>query len=292
MIDPQALRAQADRILELHETGRLEEALDACGALLADVAADDLGHDVVRESVFTARFERGVLLTELGELAAAAEAYADAAATPTDLADPDQRHELAMALLNQGICLDGLDDHEGALRVYDQLVVRLGDADDPVTADQVVRGRVNRAAALLALGRAPEALTVAEALSDELDPSDLLEAEQRGMAARLRAAALRELGRADDAVTALEDVERCSDEETGARCQVAAAAVERARALCDLDRHGEAIDVLDRVVGRYEGDADPGVAEVVEDLLAIEVEVLERVGDHDRAARLRERVGS
>ncbi len=291
MIDPQALRARADHILELHETGRVQEALDACAGLLHEADGADLDHEVVRESVFTARFEQGVLLTELGDLEAAATAYASAAATPTDLDDPDQRHELAMALLNQGICLDTLGDPGRALAVYDRLVVRLGDADDPVTADQVVRARVNRAAAMLALGRASEALTVAEALQGELDPTDLLEAEQRSMATRLRAAALIELGRPEQAAEVLTDVERCSDEEPAARRQVVAAVGERARLLLDLDRQGEALDLLERTVRRYEEDEDPEVAEIVVDLLAAEAEVLEHIGEHDRAARLRHRVG-
>jgi tetratricopeptide (TPR) repeat protein len=163
--DPQVLRSQADEILELHERGELEAALRACDALLAADAATGVHDEVVRESVFAARFERGVLLTELGELDAAAEAYAEAAATPSDLDDPDQRHELAMALLNRGICLDALDRSEEALRVYDQLIAELGDADDPVTVDQVVRARVNRGAVLLTLERTQEALSVAESSS-------------------------------------------------------------------------------------------------------------------------------
>jgi tetratricopeptide (TPR) repeat protein len=290
VIDPRTLRAQADRVLELHETGRLDEALKACARLLAEVADDPLDDVVVRESVFTARFEQGVLLTELGDLAGAAEAYADAAMTPTDVDDPDQRHELAMALLNQGICLDALEDHEGALRVYDQLVERLGDAEDPVTADQVVRGRVNRAAALLATGSVEEALAAAEALRGELDPTDVLGAEQRVMAARLQASALCELGRRPEALTVLQDAERCNGEEPAARLQIVAAAGERARILLDLGRGDEALEVLERVAHRYVGDEDPDVAGDIEGLLAVEADALEARGDHDGAARLRQRL--
>jgi tetratricopeptide (TPR) repeat protein len=244
--DPQVLRSQADEILELHERGELEAALRACDALLAADAATGVHDEVVRESVFAARFERGVLLTELGELDAAAEAYAEAAATPSDLDDPDQRHELAMALLNRGICLDALDRSEEALRVYDQLIAELGDADDPVTVDQVVRARVNRGAVLLTLERTQEALSVAEQLQSELDPQDALEAEQLVMAARLRASALVELDRRQEAATVLADVERCSQEEPGARAQIAAALDERAQLLADLGDQQEAIAVSER----------------------------------------------
>jgi tetratricopeptide (TPR) repeat protein len=287
VIDPQTLRAQADRILELHETGALEEALGACEDLLAQAVEDAMDDVVVRESVFTARFQRAVLLTELGDLRAAVDAYADAAATPTDLDDPDQRHELAMALLNQGICLEALDEVEAALGVYDRLVARLGDADDPVTADQVVRGRVNRASALLALGRAPEALAAAEALGSELDRHDAYQVEQLAMAVRLRAVVLVELGREEEAVDALGDLEGANRQEATARRQLASAAGERAELLRQLGREEEALEALEVTTQSFAGDDDEEVEEVVTDLLRVEIDVLERLGDRRRADEVR-----
>lgn len=252
MVDPRALRAQADEALELHERGELAGALAVCDRILADAAPLEPTDQVVRESVFTARFQRGVLLGEQGDLAAAARAYGQAAETPSDPEDPDQRHELAMALLNQGICLETLGDPAGALGVYDRLLERLAHAQDPVTVDQVVRARVNRAVVLLDLDRADEALAAAAELEGELDPRDALEAEQLVMAARVRAAALTALDRREEAVRALEGVERCRDEEPGARRQVADALAERARLLQDLGRHGEAGEVRERAA-RYPG---------------------------------------
>lgn len=291
MTDPQVLRARADEILELHEAGEVEAALAACDALLRAAPDADPGDEVVRESVFTARFERAVLLTEQGELAAAADAYALAAATPSDLRDPDQRHELAMALLNQGICLDALSRPAQALEVYEDLVARLGDADDPVTADQVVRARVNRGATLLALGRAHDALDVAAALTGELDVADALQAEQLVMAIRLEGAALAELGRAREAADALAEVDRCNVEEPAARGQIAAALGERAQLLVELGAAEDGIAVLERATRRFAGDPDPEVVAVAEELCRVEAEVLERAGEHDRAAEVRERVG-
>jgi hypothetical protein len=86
--DPQQLRARADAVLELHEDGDLGAALTACERLLEDVTPEDAHDPVLRETLFTARFERALLLTELGELTAAADAYADAAATPADPTTP------------------------------------------------------------------------------------------------------------------------------------------------------------------------------------------------------------
>jgi tetratricopeptide (TPR) repeat protein len=288
--DPQALRAQADRILELHETGALDEALVACDRLLDRVDPDELDRDeVVRESAFTARFQRAVLHTELGDLEAAATAYAEAAATPTDLDDPDQRHELAMALLNHGICLEALGDIEEALRAYDRLVIQLGHADDPVTADQVVRGRVNRAAAMLTLERHPEALTVAEGLVGELDAGDAFHAEQLAMATRLRAAALAGLERPAEAADVLAGLGDVNDQEAATRLQLVSAAGERAELLVDLDRADDALAVLEEAERRFGDDEDGEVAEQAAALRLVAADVLEVLGEADRARQVRSR---
>jgi tetratricopeptide (TPR) repeat protein len=273
---PQELRARADVILELHEDDRLEAALEACDELVRLAREADPTDPVVRESLFTAWFERGLLLSELGDLRAAAEAYGEAAATPADVDDPDQRHEVAMALLNRAICLDASGEGEGelALATYDQLIERFGDADDPVTRDQVIRGRVNRAAALLAADRSEQALAGADALIGELDALDVLEAEQLAMAVRLRAAALRAMDRVDEAEASLTDVERCTDEDPAIRSQIAAAHRERAELLAELGRVEEAVDLLGATVGRFRGDPDPVVGEVVADLIEVEERLL------------------
>jgi tetratricopeptide (TPR) repeat protein len=282
------LRADADRLLELHEQGD-PQALDACAALLAAASAADPTDPVVRETLFLARFERALLLTELGELEAAADAYAAAADSPADLDDPDQRHEVAMALLNQGICLDALGEHRRAVSAYDDLVVRFGRAPDPVTHDQVVRGRVNRAAALLALDELHEALTVAESLVDDLDSSEALEAEQLAMTMRIRAAALRALDRAAEAADALAAVERCAGADPATRTQFASAQRERAELLAELGRGGEAVAILEAAVERLAGDPDPDVLEARSELIDVEVTLLEQLGDADRADEVRRR---
>jgi tetratricopeptide (TPR) repeat protein len=274
-LDPLTLRRRADDLLALHEEGRIDDALAVAETLSSDAERSDTTDAIVRETLFTARFERALLLTELGELREAAAAYRYAAATPADDDDPDQRHEIAMALLNGGICLDTGGEHLAALAVYDELVERFGTADDPVTRDQVIRGRVNRAAALLAVGRPGEASEAAQAVADELDPGDALDAEQLTMAVRLRAAALRAMDRTEDAVATLAEVERCTDEDPAARSQVAAAMRERAEALAELGRAEDARSLLGDAIERFAEDPDPAVIEVVEDLTRTQ-RVLER----------------
>lgn len=277
MSDPQQLRKRADEVLELHEQGEFDAALAAAERLAEDAERADVHDDVVRESLFAARFERALLLTELGDLEAAAEAYATAATTPADDTDADQRHEIAMALLNRGICLEAVGDHTAAIDAYDHLVTRFRSAEDPVTVDQLVRGRVNRVGALLAVDRAGQALTAADVLVGELDPRDALEAEQLAMAVRLRSAALRALDRPAEAADALLDVERCTAEDPAARSQVAAAHRERAQLLVELGRAGEARAALDGVIARFEGDLDPAVVELIDEI----VDVRESLADAD-----------
>jgi tetratricopeptide (TPR) repeat protein len=283
---PQVLRAAADAILELHEAGELQEALAACDRLLRD--ADDLDDVVVRESAFTAWFERGALLAELGEFTAAATAHLEACdLLPFDRADPDQRHELALLLLNAGTSADAAGDADTALATYDRLRAELGDANDPVTAELVVRGRVNRTVTLLGLERFAEVLDASEVLVAELDSTDPVQAEQLGMAHRIRAAALRALDRLDEAVVALAEAETLAAVAGGAaRSQAAAAQGERAELLAELGRADEAIAVLDATVSRFAD--DPEVAPVVHDLRRVEADLLEAAGQHDRAADLRD----
>ncbi len=264
---PQEARARADAVMELHESGAADEAFVEVERLLTDLATGhDLGDPVLRESLFTARFERAVLLTEREDLDAAADAYALAAQTPADLDDPDQRHEIALAALNHGICLDGLGDHAGAAAVYAAIVERLGEADDPVTADQVARARVNHAAALLALDRVEEAAAAAEAVIDALDPGDVLDAEQHAMALRIRAEALTTAGRREEAIATLARASRVTREDAGARVQRAAAAREQGLALVGLGRTSEAIEVFDAALTGADTEQDPEVHDVLEDI--------------------------
>lgn len=191
----QDLRVAADRVIELHEAGDLDAALALADQVAeAAVLRDD---EVARESLFVARFERAVVLTEREELTEAAAAFGEAAETPTDPNDPDQRHEVAMALLHRGMCLDAVGDSEAAIAAYDQLIDRFRGADDLVTRDQVLRARVNRAASRLEAGDAATVAEEAEELRLGLDPTAPLDAEQWILASRIRAAALIELGQND-----------------------------------------------------------------------------------------------
>ena len=266
-MSPDQARRRADAVMELHESGELEEALSEVEELLAALDGTvDLSDPVLRESLYTARFERAVLLTEIGDLDAAAAAYALAARTPADLDDPDQRHEIALALLNQGICLDAVEDHAAAEAVYAEVVTRFEHAEDPVTADQVARARVNRAATVLARGRAEEAAALAAATATDLDPLDVRSSEQHVMALRLRAAALAELDRLDEAVAVLDLRHTATAEDPSTRAQIAAAAGDHAALLSALGQHDQALTILTEVLEHADTELDLEVLDVLDEL--------------------------
>lgn len=266
MTEPGQLRARADQLLELHESGELDEALAAAEALEEDAAAGEPDDEVVRETLFTARFERALLLTELGELEQAAEAYARAAATPADPDDPDQRHEVAMALLNRGICLETIGEPQAALSAYEDLVARFGDADDPVTTDLVVRARTNRAGTLRSLDRPQESIEELERIAAGLDPDEPLAVEQLLIGRRLRAAAARDLGRLEEALAAVSDLPGEDVIEPAVVVQRASADHDRAELLVELDRGEEAGEVLARLEELVAG--DPDLAELADEVAA------------------------
>ncbi|MFP4635247.1 MAG: tetratricopeptide repeat protein [Nitriliruptoraceae bacterium] len=266
MTESGQLRARADQLLELHESGELDEALAAAEALEADAGDGDIADEVVRETLFTARFERALLLTEQGELDQAAEAYARAAATPADPDDPDQRHEVAMALLNRGICLETIGELEAALAAYQDLVDRYGDADDPVTADLVVRARTNRAGTLRSLDRPDEAIEELERIAAGLDAHEPLAVEQLLIGRRLRAAAARDLGRLEDALSAVSDLPGEDVIEPAVVVQRASADHDRAELLVELGRDDEAREVLDRLEALVAG--DPDLADLADEVAA------------------------
>ena len=260
MSESQQLRDRADQVLELHEAGEFDAALEAAESLEAAAAAGDLTDEVVRESLFTARFERALLLSDLGEVEQAADAYARAAATPTDPDDPDQRHEVAMALLNRGICLDATGDPQAAITAYDEVVARFGDADDPVTADLAVRARTNRAASLLGLGQATAAIDEVTTISAELADNEPLAVEQLLIGRRLRAAAEHQLGRVEAALAAVTGLPGQDLDDPAVVVQRAAAEHDRAELLLELDRTDEAGDALDHLDGLVT--AEPELADL------------------------------
>lgn len=195
MTAPQRLRATVDRGFELHHAGAVGEALELYDAVLADADTETPDDPVVVESLFAASFDRAVILAEEGDLDGAASGFATAAGFP-DPSDPDQRHEVAMAWLNQGIALGMAGRVREAAEVYAATIDRFVDADDAPTREQVARAWVNLGAAHLELGDPDAAAATAEEVLDHLGPAtDAWAEEQRTHAREVRAAATVDVGR-------------------------------------------------------------------------------------------------
>lgn len=187
MTAPQDLRAAVDRGFDLHHAGEVDEALSLYARLLAEPPADR--DPVTVESLFAAAFDRAVILAEQGDLGLAAEGFAEAATHP-DPADRDQRHEIAMARLNQGIALAMAGRPAEAAEVYGELVDAFVAADDAPTREQVARAWVNLAAAHLDLDDPAAAAATAQELLEHLaDAHDVWAEEQRAHAREILAAA-------------------------------------------------------------------------------------------------------
>lgn len=211
----EGLREAADRIIALHEEGEVEAALELADEVVmaASVAQERRSDDpIVRESLFVARFERALLLAQSERYVEAAGAFAQAADTPIDPEDPDQRHEVAMALLHQGMCHDQAGQVNEAIEAYEAVIDRFALAGDAVTRDQVARARANRAAALLTRGDLEAAAQAAHELRQHLDPSARLDAEQWVLAARIEAAALSRAGAVEQARDCLQDTRQVTSD--------------------------------------------------------------------------------
>lgn len=189
---PQELRASVDRGFELHHAGATDDALAIYAELLADPpAADD---PVIVESLFAAAFDRAVILAEQGELEPAAAGFAEAARHP-DPNDRDQRHEVAMARLNQGIALAMAGRAAEAVEIYAGIVDEFVSADDAPTREQVARAWVNLGAAHLEMDDPEAAAATAEELLAHLEGcEDVWVDEQRAHAHELLAEAPDGLG--------------------------------------------------------------------------------------------------
>jgi len=94
---------------------------------------------------------------------------------------------VAKALFNKGVTLGELDRPEEADGVYDEVVARFGDADEPALREQVAKALFNKGVMLGVLGRSGEAVgTYDEVVArfGEADEPALREAVERARSAR------------------------------------------------------------------------------------------------------------
>ncbi|HEX9732648.1 MAG TPA: AAA family ATPase, partial [Thermoanaerobaculia bacterium] len=173
---------------------------------------------------------------------------------------------VARALFNKGFRLGALDRSAEALAVYDEVVSRYGQRQEPALAERVAKALVNKGFRLGALDRSAEALAVYdEVVSRYGQRQEPALAEQVAKALVNKGFRLGALDRSAEELAVYDEVvSRYGQRQEPALAEpVATALVNKGVSLGALDRSAEAIAVYDEVVSRYGQRQEPAIAEQV-----------------------------
>lgn len=164
------------------------------------------------------------------------------------------------------VSLSQLGHSEDAIKVYDDLVSRFGDASETDLRKQVAMALFNKGAILGQLDRSEDAIVVYDEVVrrfGEASETDLMEPVARSLFNK--GVALGKLDRIEDAIVAYDEVvSRFGDAtETELRESVARALVNKGVALGRLDRSEDEIEVYDEVVRRFRDASETDLREQV-----------------------------
>ncbi|HSB09132.1 MAG TPA: tetratricopeptide repeat protein [Blastocatellia bacterium] len=165
----------------------------------------------------------------------------------------DLRARLATVLVEKGLTLGQLNRNEEALRTYDEVVSRFGEAAEPVLLGELGRALINKANLLAQLNRNEEAIglydEVLKRFGESVEPV-LCEAVARAL--NNRGATLATVDRLEEAFASFDDVvKRFGEaEDVGLRVEVVGALVRKGQWLITLERYEEAVLVFDDVLQR------------------------------------------
>ena len=171
--------------------------------------------------------------------------------------EPLAQKDVPAALLNTGAVLGRLGRADEAIRVFDEVAARYGDAPEPTRRELVAMALVNEAVMLGRRGRAEDAIAVYDEVEARFGDAAESALRERVAAALVnKAVMLGGLGRVDEAIAVYDEVEaRFADApESALREPVAKALLNKAVMLGGLGRADEAIAVYDEVEARF-GDA-------------------------------------
>jgi tetratricopeptide (TPR) repeat protein len=180
-------------------------------------------------------------------------------------ADADAK-SLVFALINYAFALGETGRPAEAIAVYEDVVARFGNSDDPVLREQVANALFNKGVALGQMGRPAEAIAVYDDVLARFGDSDDPVLRERVASALVnKGVALGKTGRGDEAIAAYDDVvARFGDSDDPVlRKPVAKALVNKAFALGQMGRPAEAMAVYDDVVARFGNSDDPVLREQV-----------------------------
>jgi tetratricopeptide (TPR) repeat protein len=145
---------------------------------------------------------------------------------------------LANSLAGQGSALVEQERHEEAIAIFDALIERFGDSEEPALRREVAFALSNKATALARLGREDEALSVHE---------DRVE--------RFAEESLSLFGETADRLAGATEPQD--------RVELLAALHGEAIMLRELGRQDEALPVLNELIARFEGEEDAVIREAV-----------------------------
>ena len=184
--------------------------------------------------------------------------------TALDQLEPAQGgfREEAVALFNRGVKLLNEERLEEAVSVFDDVIRRFGNSQEPALWEPVCAALADKASALGGLHRPADSLVVSDELLNRFGTGEVPSLRKHVAKALVnRGAALAESDRLPEAMEAWEEVERRFGASEGPDLAepVATALVNKAGALGETDRPHNALGVLAVVVRRFGKSHDPDV---------------------------------
>jgi tetratricopeptide (TPR) repeat protein len=245
----------------LGDRGRIDEA----GAILDQIAdeADNLPEPAAYAALATAALEQGYLAETHGDLAGALASYERLGELAGS--DPNRIRQRVGSLIGRARVLNRLGRREESIELYDE-VVRFVDARLAVRPLEIEEAMGAKIDALWDLGRAGEALEVAERLCEMSvgfsDPR---------LVARLYVKTswlLSRMGRPEDALVSLDQVARDLEkrDDPPARAAFVHLSLARARVLELSGRRPDALQLCADIVARFGADRGTEIQHMVADM--------------------------
>jgi tetratricopeptide (TPR) repeat protein len=195
----------------------------------------------------------------------------------------------ALTLFRKGVTLGYMYKPDEAIRVYDDVIKRFGDAPEIQLRELVAKAMVNKGLTLGQMGKPDEEISVYDDVIERF--GDAPEIQLRGQVAKAmfnKGVALGKMDKHEDAIRVCDEViERFGDApEVQLREQVARAMVNKGVALGKMDKHEDAIRVYDAVIERFGDEPETKLREPVARAMGNKGFTFGEMGKPDEAIRV------
>ncbi len=195
-------KAYFNKSVAMQRAGRHRAALRACNEVVARFGVSEALP--IQECVAAALLNRGFLHGHLGELEAAIACYDEVARRFADTPQSGLRACVAMSLRNKGSTLARPGSPaalNSAIAIWDDLIERLGEVDEPEVQVEVANALMKKAAAQMKLGEWEAATAVCDEAVRRYWTSDRADLRREvAMAMELKAMNLNRMGRGREAL--------------------------------------------------------------------------------------------